>query len=156
MILQAMQHKHHIRRQGREPMLKSGGGVQMANDALELLTQPVSAASQHELKHSCFGCCCATGNWPEPACEVAFGSSMAEVCFVRRLWREGVGDGCLAAFWRSHRSLTALFDSRCPEASSSRDLAGQLGGLPGETASPVQDQLWARKRCRKAWWWARH
>ena len=33
------------------------------------------------------------------------------------------------------------FDSRCAEASSSQDLAGQLGALPGETTPPVQDQL---------------
>ena len=99
MIFQVVQHKHHIRRQGREPILKSGGGVQIANDAWELLTQLVSAASNMAASVGFpVDSCCATGKWPESACAVAFGSSMTSRRLVLRLRREGVGDSCLPAF----------------------------------------------------------
>ena len=36
-IVEIMQHKHHVYRQGREPIFKSGSGILIATDVLELL-----------------------------------------------------------------------------------------------------------------------
>ena len=89
--------------------------------------------------------CCATGIWPELACAAAFDGGLGSRHLVRRL--EGVGDRCLPAFWRSHRSFTAPFTHAVLRPQAPRILLASWG--PCQAKQRLQDQV-ARKR-RTTW-----